>query len=73
MTTFETYQSAKGQSRLFARGDRSALGLWWWTTDRFVLGAVLALMGLGVMLSFAASPGAAARLHNPHLFYFAVR
>lgn len=73
MTTFETFQGARGQHRLFARGDRSALGLWWWTTDRFLLGAVLALMGLGVMLSFAASPGAAARMHNPHAFYFATR
>src|ERR1700761_9233590 len=75
MTTFDQpFYDAKPHAHPFARTDRSALGVWWWTTDRYLLGAVVFLMGLGVMLSFAASPGAAARMHhltNP--FYFAVR
>jgi cell division protein FtsW len=57
----------------FARTDRSRLGVWWWTTDHVLLGVVAALIGLGVTLSFASSPAAAARLglHDP--FHFAVR
>ncbi len=45
----------------FARSDRSALGMWWWTVDRWLLGAVAILMVIGVALSFASSPAAAAR------------
>ncbi len=57
----------------FARTDRSRLGVWWWTVDRFLLGAILALMAIGVMMSFASSPAAAARIgiHDP--FHFAKR
>ncbi len=42
----------------FARTDRSPLAQWWWTVDRGLLGAALALIGLGVALSFASSPAA---------------
>ena len=61
------------QTHAFARTDRSRLGVWWWTTDHILLGVVATLIGLGVMLSFASSPAAAARigLHDP--FHFAVR
>jgi cell division protein FtsW len=57
----------------FARTDRTRLGVWWWTTDHVLLSVVAALIGLGVTLSFASSPSAAARigLHDP--FHFAVR
>ena len=57
----------------FARTDRSAVGLWWWTTDRLLLGATAVLIGLGVMLSFGSSPAAAVRtgMHDP--FHYAVR
>jgi cell division protein FtsW len=57
----------------FARNDRSRLGVWWWTTDRWLLGAVGALIALGVILSFAASPAAAARMHLGDPFHFALR
>jgi cell division protein FtsW len=57
----------------FARNDRSKLGVWWWTTDRWLLGAVGALIALGVILSFAASPAAAARMHQGDPFHFALR
>jgi cell division protein FtsW len=61
------------QPHAFARTDRSWLGLWWWTTDRLLLGAVALLIGLGVMLSFGSSPAAAARIGLSDPFHFAVR
>ena len=74
MAVFEHYQQRGGNTHPFARTDRSPLGVWWWTTDRLLLGVVVTLIGLGLMLSFAASPGAAARLHHhTSPFYFAER
>lgn len=57
---------------VLARTDNSILGQWWWTVDRWVLGAVAVLMGTGLMLSFAASPSIAQHL-NLSSFYFAFR
>jgi len=57
----------------FARTDRSALGLWWWTVDRYLLAAVAVLMFLGVALSFGSSPAAAARIGMADPFHFAIR
>jgi cell division protein FtsW len=57
----------------FARTDRSRLGVWWWTTDHWLLGAVGILIGLGVLLSFASSPAAAARIGLDDPFHFALR
>lgn len=57
----------------FARSDRTALGMWWWTVDRWLLGAVAVLMLIGVALSFAASPAAAARMNLGDPFHFAIR
>jgi len=45
-------------SHPFSRNDPSPIAQWFWTVDRALLGAALALMGLGVMLSFASSPAA---------------
>ena len=56
----------------FSRRDTSILGRWWWTIDRWNLGAVLLLMLIGVLLSFAASPAVADRLHLGS-FYFVKR
>ncbi len=61
------------QPHAFARTDRSKLGVWWWTTDRWLLGATAALMFLGVMLSFASSPAATARIGIDQPFHFAMR
>jgi cell division protein FtsW len=57
----------------FARTDRSRIGVWWWTTDRWLLGATALLITLGVLLSFASSPAAAARIGISDQFHFAVR
>ncbi|MBX9616805.1 MAG: putative lipid II flippase FtsW [Caulobacteraceae bacterium] len=45
-------------SHPFSRNDPSPIAQWFWTVDRGLLGAALALMSLGVMLSFASSPAA---------------
>ncbi len=41
----------------FARTDRSILGRWWWTVDHWTLAALLALLGIGVVLIVSGSPG----------------
>ena len=45
-----------------ARTDNSVLGRWWWSVDRFLLGALFALLGTGIVLSFSATPPVAERL-----------
>ncbi len=61
------------QAHAFARSDRTPVGVWWWTIDRWMLGAVGVLIILGVLMSFAASPSAAARMSIGDPFHFAVR
>ena len=56
----------------FSRRDTSVLGRWWWTVDRWSLGAILIIVALGVLLSFAASPPVADRL-NLGTFFFVKR
>lgn len=56
------------QSRL----DRSPVAVWWRTIDRWFLAAFLLLMGLGIILSFAASPAVAERI-GLDSFHFATR
>ncbi len=57
----------------FARSDRSPLGVWWWTVDRWMLGVAALLIAIGVALSFASSPAAAMRMNIGDPFHFAVR
>ena len=47
---------------MVSRADRSSTARWWWTVDLYFLGGFLALMGLGIILSFAASPAVAERI-----------
>ncbi len=47
---------------MVTRVDRGPVARWWWTIDLYFLGAFLTLMGLGVILSFAASPAVAERI-----------
>lgn len=56
----------------FARTDRSVLGRWWWTVDRWTLIAILALAAIGAVLTLAASPAVATRI-GLDTFYFARR
>jgi cell division protein FtsW len=65
--------SATSNAHAFARSDRTPLGVWWWTVDRWLLGVVAVLIALGVMMSFAASPAAAQRMNVGDPFHFAVR
>lgn len=46
----------------FARTDTSIIGRWWWTVDRWILIALVLLIGYGAVLTLAASPPAAARI-----------
>jgi len=57
---------------MFARDRKTPIAEWWWTVDRELLVALILLMGCGVVLSFAASPSVAERLHLPY-YYFIVR
>ncbi|UUP16140.1 putative lipid II flippase FtsW [Nitratireductor thuwali] len=57
---------------MISRTDRSHVANWWWTVDRWFLAAFLSLMGLGVVLSFAASPAVAERI-GLDSFHFVTR
>ena len=45
-----------------SRADNSTLGRWWWTIDRWTLGAVGTLIGVGYIMMLAASPAVAERI-----------
>lgn len=51
-----------GTAGMLASSDSSPLGLWWFSIDRWLLGALLALMAIGAVLVFAASPAVAERI-----------
>jgi cell division protein FtsW len=55
-----------------ARSDRSVLGRWWWTIDRWTLFALLAIMGFGILLIQAATPAVAIK-HGLDPYYFIAR
>jgi len=48
--------------RGFARTDRSMVAQWWWTVDRWMLAAIIALAFIGAILVLAASPAVATRI-----------
>ena len=56
----------------FTRSDHSMLSRWWWTVDRWLILALLLLISVGLLLTFAASPAVAERL-GLSSFYFAQR
>lgn len=47
---------------MVSRAERGPLAEWFWTIDRFFLTAFVLLLGVGFMLSFAASPAVAERI-----------
>jgi len=55
-----------------ARSDRSVLGRWWWTVDRWALAALVALMGFGILLIQASTPAVAVK-HGWSNLYFVER
>jgi cell division protein FtsW len=57
---------------MVSRTERTPFAAWWWTVDRFMLAALLALMLAGIVLSLAASPPVAARI-GLEPFYFVNR
>ena len=57
---------------MVSRTQRTPFADWWWTIDRTMIAALMALMLAGIVLCLAASPPVAARL-NLEAFYFAHR
>ena len=47
---------------MFSRARKTPIAEWWWTVDKGLLAALVLLMLIGVVLSFAASPPVAERL-----------
>jgi len=45
-----------------SRTDRSVLGRWWWTVDRWTLIALGVLIAFGALMALAASPSVASRI-----------
>src|SRR5690348_18514582 len=55
---------------MLSREERNPLSEWWWTVDRPLLGAIMALMLGGVILSLAASPPVATRIGLDPFHFF---
>ncbi len=56
-----------------SRADRSGFATWWWTIDRTALGFMLALIAIGLMLAFAASPAESGGPHAQGDFHYAMK
>jgi len=56
----------------FGRTDTSILGRWWWTVDRWTIAALFLLVGVGALLTMAASPAVAERI-GAQSFHFVRR
>ena len=57
---------------MLGRTDRSLLGIWWWTVDRWLLMTAIMLMVIGTLMVMAASPPVATRISLPE-FHFVWR
>lgn len=55
-----------------SRTNTTAVGRWWWTIDRYTLVALMSLIGVGAVLTTAASPPVAERI-GLDSFYFVKR
>jgi len=56
-----------------SRADKSGFAAWWWTTDRVAFSAMIALIAIGLMLAFAASPAATGSALTAGDFRYAVK
>ncbi len=59
--------------RRFARTDTSRMAEWWWTVDRWLLSMLLVLIGIGLVMIFAAGPAAAGRMNISNSWHFVIR
>jgi len=59
--------------RRFSRTDTSRLAEWWWTVDRWMLSMLLILIGIGLVMIFAAGPAAAGRMNISNSWHFVIR
>ena len=57
---------------MLGRTDRSLLGIWWWTVDKWLLTSAILLMVIGTLMVMAASPPVATRISLPE-FHFVWR
>ncbi len=57
---------------VFSRTDTSLLSNWWWTVDRWLLMTLVMLIGIGIVMTFGASPAIAEKLGLPS-FHFVKR
>src|ERR1700675_2531078 len=55
---------------MISREQRTPLSEWWWTVDRPLLAAIIALMLVGVILSLGASPPVATRIGLDPFHFF---
>src|SRR6201997_3893363 len=55
---------------MLSREERNPLSDWWWPVDRPMLGAIIALMLSGIILSLAASPAVAVRIGLDPFHFF---
>ncbi len=67
---FEIIYKMDKVDTMVTRADRDPIANWWWTIDRSIFAACLILMGIGIMLSFAASPIIAKKIGIADSFYF---
>ena len=58
---------------MVSRADKSPFAVWWWTTDRLAFSAMIALIAVGLMLAFAASPAATGGAMTAGDFRFAAK
>lgn len=69
MATAKRITSGRPLSAALTRGDRSAIGRWFWTIDKTLLIIIFALVAAGIVAVAAASPAAARRLSGTNLRY----
>ena len=57
----------------FSRTDNSIIAQWWWTVDKWMLGAIFAIIAIGIILNFSASPAIAERIGASDNYFFIKR
>ena len=51
--------ATKKEKPMLDRTDRSLVGVWWWTVDKWLLASAVMLMVIGTLLVMAAGPAVA--------------